>query len=373
MNRFLGIFAGLMACVCLSVFSPFLSATAPEGFFENFDGPGLDPQWLLFSSTGPRVYGYTSPPNHYSLTDNPGHLRYYLDPMTHFDGFLNNYQPTYGYHSCCSHDAGLEFHRLFSGENWVLEAKADFYMPYTNGRAFDLRIYFGDGGQDTYYVVIEYIRDVNQAHTRMMLVHQYGPTMAEYTRLEEISEIYDLYVPATMVKYFRAQREAGQITVQLSNDGVLWTDFFSRDLGAALDGKSQRLVLVGHSWFNTAGSYADWDYVKLTPVNQTVECILNLDPDTLNSKSKGKWITAYIQLPGEYNLDDIEINTLYLEYGTQKVLASRGENQGSVYMAKFDRQMVQNVLAGLTGDVVLKISGTVAGKILIGTDTIRVK
>ena len=60
-------------------------------FRDDFDSPTLDPAWQVVAFTGTRVYGYTSPANHISLADNPGHLRYYVDAMTYAWGFLNDY------------------------------------------------------------------------------------------------------------------------------------------------------------------------------------------------------------------------------------------------------------------------------------------
>src|SRR4030043_1553133 len=137
-----------------------LKNNAVAQFDEQFNSPTLDPAWQVVTFTGPRVYGYPSPANHISLTDNPGHLRYYLDPMTHDDGFAYNFQTSYALHSCCDHDPGLEPRRTISGENWLLEAKAEYYLPYTNGRYLTLDVYFGDGDIGTFSVHFQRMRDV---------------------------------------------------------------------------------------------------------------------------------------------------------------------------------------------------------------------
>lgn len=41
-----------------------------------------------------------------------------------------------------------------------------------------------------------------------------------------------------------------------------------------------------------------------------VEAVVDIHPDTLNRKSKGKWVTAYIELPDGYNVEDIDTGTL---------------------------------------------------------------
>lgn len=40
---------------------------------------------------------------------------------------------------------------------------------------------------------------------------------------------------------------------------------------------------------------------------------LDIDPDTLNLKSDGKFVTAYIELPEGYNVADIVLETVCLE------------------------------------------------------------
>ncbi len=43
-----------------------------------------------------------------------------------------------------------------------------------------------------------------------------------------------------------------------------------------------------------------------------VEATIDINPDTLNLKSKGEWITCYIELPEGYNVSDIDVSTVML-------------------------------------------------------------
>lgn len=107
--------------------------------------------------------------------------------------------------------------------------------------------------------------------------------------------------------------------------------------------------------------------------NKNIDAAIDIDPDTLNKKSKGKWVTAYIAMPDGYDAGEIDIDTVELEYDNQKIVADRGDVQGTVLMVKFDRQALISLLNDITGDVELKITGTVTGTAFEGTDTIRVK
>ena len=229
-------------------------------FFDEFDGPTLDPQWIVVAYPGPfpRVYGQQVPANHVSLTSRPGHLRYVLDPMTHADGFLNGYRTTYGEHSCCNHDPGLELQRLIGGEQWTLETHVDFFMPYSNGRQLEYRLYFGDGGPGTVYLRMRRSRDVNQDSLHVYLVEKVGPNLFEDDLLAYA------YLPTLDSLFYSVRRIGGRLEAWWSEDGVSWSQALSQDLGQRLQGREQHLVITGASWFYPAGSYADYDYVWLS-------------------------------------------------------------------------------------------------------------
>ena len=103
-----------------------------------------------------------------------------------------------------------------------------------------------------------------------------------------------------------------------------------------------------------------------------IEATLDLNPDILNLKSKGKWITCYIELPEDYDVEDIDVDTVELSYGGDGVSAAWGDVQDGALMVKFDRAEVQSRL--LPGD---EIEVAVSGEFINGTpfegrDTIRV-
>jgi outer membrane protein assembly factor BamB len=105
----------------------------------------------------------------------------------------------------------------------------------------------------------------------------------------------------------------------------------------------------------------------------TIEASVNMAPDTLNLKSKGKWMTAYIEMADGYDVNDIDITSVELEYENQAISADWGDIQGNIYMVKFSRQALINILNGTTGSVELSVTGEINSKLFIGIDTIRVK
>ena len=106
-----------------------------------------------------------------------------------------------------------------------------------------------------------------------------------------------------------------------------------------------------------------------TAAPEVIPATIDFDPDTLNLKSKGKWVTCYIELPEGYDIHDIDISTVELNF---EVGGEYGEFNISYCMVKFDRQAVIDILP--IGD---SVEITVSGRLIDGTrfegnDTIRV-
>ncbi len=54
------------------------------------------------------------------------------------------------------------------------------------------------------------------------------------------------------------------------------------------------------------------NYPLAEPWSPVISATIDVGPDTLNLKSKGKWITSYIQLPEGYSAEDIDAATILL-------------------------------------------------------------
>jgi len=132
----------------------------------------------------------------------------------------------------------------------------------------------------------------------------------------------------------------------------------------------------------------DVERIELFPV---IPATTDIEPDTLNLKSKGKWTTAYIQLPVGYNPEDIDAATILLNETIQPVLDPKYgfvtnsseyivDNDGDGIlerMVKFNRTEVAswicNDLGIQYGDVALTITGELFdGTPFEGTDVIKV-
>ncbi|UCF42466.1 MAG: hypothetical protein JSV99_07635 [Planctomycetota bacterium] len=99
---------------------------------------------------------------------------------------------------------------------------------------------------------------------------------------------------------------------------------------------------------------------------------INIRPRTINLRSNGKWIACRISLPEDYNVTDIDTDTVFL--GDQ-IQAEHIWLQEEFANAKFSRTAVQEALAELEtpAEVELLVSGKLGdGTIFEGTDTIKV-
>ena len=116
---------------------------------------------------------------------------------------------------------------------------------------------------------------------------------------------------------------------------------------------------------------------------QKITINLDIDPDTLNLKSKGKWITAYIELPEGYNISDIDVSSILLN-GTipmdpnAPTAIGDYDNDGIPdLMVKFNRTSVCEFILSkgiMFGNVTLTVSGKLINEIEFeGCDTIRVR
>ena len=93
-------------------------------------------------------------------------------------------------------------------------------------------------------------------------------------------------------------------------------------------------------------------------------------PQTINLSSKGNWITCYFWLPEQYNVADIETNSIFLEDEIKPDEFSVDEQQ-QVATVRFTREDVQPILE--VGDINLTITGRLTnGTVFEAVDTIKV-
>lgn len=103
-----------------------------------------------------------------------------------------------------------------------------------------------------------------------------------------------------------------------------------------------------------------------TGIIPIVSAFVDFNPDTLNLKSKGKYVTTYIELPKGYDANDIILESIKLNNQIQPEIKSIKigdyDNNGiSDLMIKFDRSAIQNILP-----IGKKIKVVITGKLIDG-------
>jgi hypothetical protein len=124
-------------------------------------------------------------------------------------------------------------------------------------------------------------------------------------------------------------------------------------------------------------------------VRRYIPAVIDIAPDLLNLKSKGEWITCYIELPEGYNVSDIDIYSIRLNdtfpvsllpkppVPVPTEIGDHDDDGIPDLMVKFNRteltSHIYHVLGITYGNVMLRITGNLTdGTPFEGSDTIRV-
>lgn len=129
---------------------------------------------------------------------------------------------------------------------------------------------------------------------------------------------------------------------------------------------------LGHMVYNWW--YLDDGSTDFSIVSRLVASV-DIHPDTLNMKSKGKWISAHIELPEGYDVSDIDILTIMMNDTVSACPDAPTEiddfDKDGIQdlMVKFDRHEVMALLS--VNEATLTITGRVDDTPFEGSDIIR--
>jgi len=116
--------------------------------------------------------------------------------------------------------------------------------------------------------------------------------------------------------------------------------------------------------------FSQYSRMNLVEVAEPLVAEIDIKPTILNLASKGKWITCYICLPEDYNVADIDPNSVFLEYEIQAE-SIQVDEQEQVAIVRFSRSEVQGILN--VGEAELTITGQLTDRTIFeGPDVIRV-
>lgn len=142
---------------------------------------------------------------------------------------------------------------------------------------------------------------------------------------------------------------------------------------------------AGRYYFVNAYFSGDEDYLPAYDSKQfeiQIPAIIDFDPDTLNLKSKGQWVTVYVEFPKDYKVSEIEVSTITLDNAIKVDLSAPSAigdyNSNGIpdLMVKFNRaEVIEYILSKGIGQE--NVTLTVSGRLLdetsfTGSDVIRI-
>jgi len=238
---------------------------------------------------------------------------------------------------------------------------------------------FGEGGFDTWLVKTD-------SNGEMEWNHTYGGANDDWaTSIGQIGA--NGYMFSGYTRSF-GEGAADFWLVKTDNLGnVEWNETYggkSEDIAASFAQTTDGgYALAGFTESFGVGSRDFW-LIKIGPTE--ILATVDIDPDTLNLKSNGEWITCYIELSAGFNVGDIDTSTILLngtigvDLGAPTQIGDYDCDGMADLMVKFDRSTVIEWLrladysqyTGKSLDVNLEITGMAAGTPFEGVDTVKV-
>jgi thermitase len=294
--------------------------TIERTFRDDFNTPTLNPHWQVWRYGIPAP----SPPEatyqqetRYSLTDNPGYLRYYLGSMTSLgieEPQWNGPGSPYWYYP------SMHLYRMFEGTDWILETRVTYVAPYANAPISVTYIFFGDpqegqGWKDNSIVIIGAAWD---AYHQVYVIENgtwRGPTSLP------INQYGDTF-------YYRVIRSGHQFTLEWSRDSITFTTAFTETMGSQIDGLPQGVGITGQAFGSDISTYSEYDYMYLGPPPEH-ELAVSLEAPSSLELGNSALLNATVRNVGLNNETHVELYLLvdnYLVNSTANLTLLQGES-----------------------------------------------
>jgi len=235
---------------------------AESSFDDDFSASKLDSGWKVVQWQGPNEYGFHTF-GRISLIDNPGHLRYSLDPISYWSSLpqFAMFRDGDGYW----YYPALQLRRKLDGTSWMLEIKARYSIVRpADSRYLWISVTFARNGAPT--ASATFMRSRSWGNRPSFSIQFSNLVEEEATRAPSYIPPGDTTEPLPYTAYTRFIRNESRLTVEMSEDGVAYIPVRSGTLPKEALASDQQLVISGGGWFTPAGSYVDFDYIRFKPL-----------------------------------------------------------------------------------------------------------
>lgn len=143
-------------------------------------------------------------------------------------------------------------------------------------------------------------------------------------------------------------------------------------------------ILAWEDWYDGGDQDYQDTIISLRPALLPIRSDVNVDPDSLNVNSRGRWITCYLELPENYSVTEINVSSILLNHTIRAESHPTGigdEDADGILdlMVKFSRTDVISLVMANTSmnsrftEVAFTIAGSIQDGILFeGSDTTRI-
>lgn len=259
---------------------------------EEFKAQQLDPAWEIVPFSG---YG------RYSLADNLGHLRYYLEGNRGYSGGWHNGYQVESWHPTTT------LIREYYGDSWVLHAKGTYNLHNrvgsgsTGAQRAGLYIAFGDGNENYLYIDrgVDYWYNANYLNVYTTNINGTPEPFENHTENFKAPDDIDDNEWMRYTYFFKVVRNHENISVFISYDGINYSLIRSLVLPNSI-GNNQKIIIDQCVW-TTAGSYVDWDYFKVNKTSGIQQPTADAGPD--QTISVGENCQGLVALDGTASSD----------------------------------------------------------------------
>lgn len=254
----------------------------------------------------------------------------------------------------------------------------------------EIEVYDSDGISPlTSYNFPLFVGGTNETFNKNFFINNTGnQPVSVYWNISTSSIDWEVKKSLDFYEYYENEKEC-KYSFGIRQDSLLTIDYWHPNTEALfLDVNNEKNL---HFELSYSGESISSETFSMTITfyaeePSTVPAIVNIHPDTLYLKSKGKWITAYIELPRSYEVNDVDFTSIKLNetigIDTSAPISIRDYNRDGVpdLLVKFNRKQIIEWLSPLFlsdntiyhQEITFRVTGEMKEVSFEGYDTITI-